>query len=40
MESTVSASSGAMVWQTLVLVGVILIAYAALKYYTTDKADV
>lgn len=40
METTVNASSGVMVWQILVLVVVILIAYYALKTSNTDKADI
>lgn len=40
METTINASSGVMVWQTLALVFVILVVYFLLKYNTTDKADV
>ena len=39
METVVNASSGVMVWQVLVVVAVFLIAYFAVKYTTSGKAD-
>ncbi|MEQ6124914.1 hypothetical protein AAON49_11965 [Pseudotenacibaculum sp. MALMAid0570] len=40
MELAVDAASGIMVWQILVLVFVILVAYFALVYHNTDNVDI